>query len=63
VLVACQGQLRLAPSGRVIGIELGVVLRMAAARGYDVAVVAELLPAAELGCIAASGAGQGGDTG
>jgi hypothetical protein len=38
-------------------------LSIATARGYDVAVAAELLPVAELGCIAASGAGQGGNRG
>jgi hypothetical protein len=37
----------------VIGIELGVVLRMAAGRGYDVAALSELLPAAEAGMIEA----------
>jgi hypothetical protein len=58
-----QGQVRLAPNGQVIGTDLTVAMQIAAARGYDLAVVAELLPVAELGCIAASGAGQGGDRG
>ena len=38
VLLACQGQLRLAPSGHVIGIDMDAALRLAAARGYDLAV-------------------------
>ena len=49
VLLACQGQLRLAPSGRVIGIDMHAALRMAAARCYDLVVFSELLPAAEAG--------------
>jgi hypothetical protein len=51
VLLACQGQLRLAPSGHVIGIDVDAALRMAEARGCDVAVLSELLPAAEAGLI------------
>jgi hypothetical protein len=47
VLLACQSQLRLAPSGHVIGIDMDAALRLAAARGYDVGVLSELLPAAE----------------
>ncbi len=54
VLLACQGQLRLAPSGQVIGIDLNVALQVAAARGYDVTVLSELLPAAEAGTIEAT---------
>jgi hypothetical protein len=56
VLLACQGQLRLAPSGHVIGIHLDAALRIAAARGYDLAVLSELLPAAEAGLVEASSA-------
>jgi hypothetical protein len=37
VLLACQGQLRLAPSGHVIGIDMGVALRIAAGRAHDLA--------------------------
>ena len=51
VLLACQGQLRLAPSGHVIGIDMDASLRLAAARGHDLAVLSELLPAAEAGMI------------
>jgi hypothetical protein len=53
VLLACQGQLRLAPSGHVIGIDMDAALRIGAARGSDLAVLSELLPAAEAGVIEA----------
>jgi hypothetical protein len=53
VLLACQGQLRLAPSGHVMGIGIDAALRLASARGHDLAVLSELLPAAEAGLIEA----------
>jgi hypothetical protein len=53
VLLACQGQLRLAPSGHVIGVEMHAALRIAAARGYDLAALSQLLPAAEAGLVEA----------
>jgi hypothetical protein len=53
VLLACQGQLRLAPSGHVIGIDMGVALKIAAARGCDLGVLSELLSAAEAGLVQA----------
>jgi len=53
VLLACQGQLRLAPSGHVIGIDSDAALQLAAARGCDMAVLSELLPAAEAGLVEA----------
>jgi hypothetical protein len=59
VLLACQGQLRLAPSGHVIGIDMGAALGLAAARGYDLAVLSELLSAAEVGVIEAVSADEG----
>ena len=59
VVLACQGQLRLAPSGRVIGVDMHAALQLTAARGYDVALLAELLPAAEAGLVEASCTGQG----
>jgi hypothetical protein len=49
VLLACQGQLRFAPSGHVIGIDMDAALTLAKARGYDPGVLSELLPAAEAG--------------
>jgi len=53
VLLACQGQLRLAPSGHVVGIDMDVALSLASARGCDLAVLSELLPAAEAGLVEA----------
>ena len=53
VLLACQGQLRLAPSGHVIGIDMNAALKIGAARGCDLAVLSELLPAAEAGLVEA----------
>ena len=53
VLIACQGQLRLGPGGHVIGIGIDAGLRIAAARGYDLPMLAELLPAAEAGLVEA----------
>jgi protein-L-isoaspartate O-methyltransferase len=53
VLLACQGQLRLAPSGQVVGIEMDAALKIGTARGYDVAVLSELLPAVEAGLVEA----------
>jgi hypothetical protein len=47
VLLACRGQLRLAPSGHVIGIDMDAVLKIGAACGADLAALSELLPAAE----------------
>jgi hypothetical protein len=51
VLLACQGQIRLAPSGHVIGIDMHAALKVGAARGCDLAVLSELLPAAEAGLV------------
>ena len=51
VLLACQNQLRLAPSGHVIGIDMDAALTIGAARGSDLAVLSELLPAAEAGVV------------
>jgi hypothetical protein len=53
VLLACQGQLRLAPSGHVIGIDINAALRIGAAGGDDLAGLSELLPAAEAGLVEA----------
>jgi hypothetical protein len=53
VLLACQGQLRLAPSGHVIGIDIKAALRIGAAGGDDLAGLSELLPAAEAGLVEA----------
>jgi hypothetical protein len=53
VLLACQGQLRLAPSGHVIGTDLHTALELAAARGCNLGALSELLPAAEAGLVEA----------
>jgi hypothetical protein len=59
VLLACQGQLRLASSGHVVGIDMGAALKIGAARGSHLAVLSELLPAAEAGLVEALCAGKG----
>jgi hypothetical protein len=53
VLLACQGQVPLAPSGHIVGIDMNAALRIATSRGCDLTVVSELLPAAEGGVIEA----------
>ena len=53
MLLACQGQLRLAPTGHVLGIDMHAALELAAARGCDLTVLSELLPAAEAGLVEA----------
>jgi hypothetical protein len=53
VLLACQGQLRLAPSGHVVGVGMDAALEIGAARACDLAALSELLPAAEAGLIEA----------
>ncbi|WP_420818893.1 DUF7697 family protein [Oleisolibacter albus] len=45
--LACAGQLRIAPSGLVLGFDYGAVLTMAAAHDLPAAVVAVLAPAIE----------------
>jgi hypothetical protein len=55
VLLDCQGQVRLAPTGHVIGMDMDAALRLASARGYDLAVLSELLPTAEAGLVEALG--------
>jgi len=54
VILRCSGQLRLAPhAGIVIGIDMAAALALGAALGHDVYALAELLPAAEAGLVAA----------
>jgi hypothetical protein len=53
VLLACQGQLRLAPSGHVIGIHMNAALKIGTDRGWNPEVLSELLPAAEAGLVEA----------
>ena len=53
MVLASQGQLRLAPSGHVVGMDMDAALTLAAARGHDLAVLSELLPAGEAGLVEA----------
>ena len=57
MLLACQGQLRLAPGGHVIGIDMNAALRIGAARRCNLEVLSELLPAAETGLVEAQNVG------
>ncbi len=52
-LLACQGQVRLAPSGHVPRIDMDAALGLAATRGHNLAALSELLPAAEAGLVEA----------
>jgi hypothetical protein len=63
VLLPCQGQLRLSPSGHVIGIDMLAALKLAEARGCHLAVLSELLPAAEAGFVEALCSGRVRDDG
>lgn len=47
VLMASLGQFRLSPAGHVLGIDMATALKIAQIRGYDAAVVSELLQEAE----------------
>ena len=49
----CAGQLRLAPMGGVSGLDFTAAFACAHALGYDLMALAELLPAAEAGMVAA----------
>jgi len=53
VLQACLGQMRVTASGHVLGIDLGVALQIAKARGADLSTTSELLQAAEAGLVEA----------
>jgi len=49
--MACLGQLRIAPSGHVLGVDMTAALHVAEARGFETGVVSELLSAAESGLV------------
>jgi hypothetical protein len=49
--MACLGQLRLAPSGHVLGIDMTAAIKTAEVRGFEAGAVSELLQAAEAGMI------------
>ncbi|MBF0187075.1 MAG: hypothetical protein HQL50_04030 [Magnetococcales bacterium] len=51
--MTCQGSFRLSPSGHVIGIGMETALAVAEHRGYDVALILELLQAAGVGVVEA----------
>lgn len=53
MLQACLGQMRVTASGHVLGIDLGVALQIAKARGADLSTTSELLQAAEAGLVEA----------
>ncbi len=53
MFTASLGQLRIAPSSRVLGIDMTVALGIARARGFDEGVISELLQSAEAGLIEA----------
>ena len=53
VLLACQGQLRLAPSGHVIGIDMDAALRSQLPGATIWRSLSALLPAAEVGLVEA----------
>lgn len=52
MLQRCSGQLRAIP-GAVVGLDFGAALAIGVALGYDATALAELLPAAEAGMVAA----------
>ncbi len=53
MFTASLGQVRIAPSSRVLGIDMTAALGIARARGFDEDVISELLRAAEAGLIEA----------
>ena len=54
MILRCSGQLRLAPHAAiVIGIDMSAALAIGSALGHDVYALAEVLPAAEAGVVAA----------
>ena len=52
MLLRCSGQIRAVP-GAVLGIDFGAAFTIGQALGYDAGALAELLPAAEAGMVAA----------
>jgi len=51
ILESCTTQLRLAPSGKVMGIDMGAGLAIAKARNFDLEIVSELLKEGEAGIL------------
>ncbi|WP_083759204.1 DUF7697 family protein [Rhodospirillum centenum] len=54
--LVCAGQLRIAPSGAVLGFDHAAVLDMAAAQGMPIAAMTILLPAVEVALVDAANA-------
>ena len=50
-----QNHIRFGPTGQFLGLDLGLALELARARGHDPEVISELLPAAEAGIVEACG--------
>lgn len=53
MVTICQRQVRTAPAGGILGLDLGAAIQIGIGLGYDAAALAELLPAAEAGMMAA----------
>ncbi|WP_442918154.1 DUF7697 family protein [Magnetococcus sp. PR-3] len=51
---ACQNQLKLAPSGQILGIDMNVAMQLARTIGLNEQLALELLPSAESGLIEAN---------
>jgi hypothetical protein len=51
ILLRIAGQLRFAPNGAVLGIDMGIALKIADVLGYDITALADLLPEAEAGLL------------
>ena len=49
----CQGQVRVAGFGQIVGLDYGAVLKMAELLGLNMKIVAALLPFAEAGLLRA----------
>ena len=52
-LLRCAGQLRVAPSGAVLGLDLSAAIAVGMTLGHAPAALAELLPAGEAGLVRA----------
>jgi hypothetical protein len=48
-----QNHIRVGPTGQILGLDLGLALELARARGHDPEVTSELLPASEAGILEA----------
>ena len=53
IVRAMQNHIRVGPTGQLLGLDLGLALELARARGHDPEVTSELLPASEAGILEA----------